>query len=374
MTFSLEDKQSLIQSIQKDNLKISFHTNWHNFSKNQYTEKVLVLDINDQFSLQKLMEKVTALNASKEIQNQVTLRVAAGGRNDNEHSESYSFTPVAQADIIIRLVGKDFQEIQKIESNENLVRVGANVQIGELDKTLYENYHLCLPTSSLIPWVTFVGLAATAGHGSGEKKPSVAGLIRAMTICLPNGKIVRIDQQHPLFDTIRGAHLGLFGIVINVEVECMNAYKLQRVTEARSLPEAIDEIKDKVFLRDDAVSMMYVPTYLDNETTSKKLKNVIISRLRHADRAVNDVNFHPAMDHLLQELEVKLAEELHVTDLLHINPSLVPYYMRYIVSRVEVGKKDAIAVGPWPEMMHSKVAFPRAINDMDYLFEIGAIN
>lgn len=229
MTFSQEDKLSIIQSIQKDNLNINFHTNWHNFSKNQRAEKALVLDIKDTFSLQKLMEKVTALNAHKEIKDQMTLRVAAGGRNDNEHSESYSFTAVAQADIIIRLIGKDFQEIQKID-NEKLVRVGANVQIGELDKTLYENYHLCLPTSSLIPWVTFVGLAATAGHGSGEKKPSVAGLIRAMTICLPNGKIVRIDQQHPLFDIIRGAHLGLFGIVINVEVECMDAYKLQRMT------------------------------------------------------------------------------------------------------------------------------------------------
>jgi len=171
------------------------------------------------------------------------LRVAAGGKTENghpkEYSESFSLSPCAAGDVIVRLIGPEFQKIDVVDEKNNIVCVGAGVQIGELDKILYEKYKLCLPTSSLIGFVTFVGLITNAGHGTGRNEGSVAELIVAITFCLPNGEILRIDAEHLDFETIRACNLGLFGVILNVEIKCAPAKKLQCVMEARSINELV---------------------------------------------------------------------------------------------------------------------------------------
>jgi len=60
---------------------------------------------------------------------------------------------------------------------------------------------------------------------------------------------------------------------------------------------------------------------------------------------------------------------MHITDLLREFPVIIPYYMRYLVSRVAIGSKDNISVGPW-YTMHYQTAFPWDIDDADYLFKV----
>lgn len=341
---------------------------WRNFSRNVNLPDATVLRIKTISVLQTIMRTVYELNANKQPNERVTVRVAAGGREDDKWSKSYSFTPGVEADIVIQLVGNEFRQIQTVDKEHHVYRLGASLQIGEVDKHLYDRGSV-LPTSSLIPYVTVAGLSANAGHGSGKDQPGFAGLIKKMTLMLPNGDIKQIDETHPDFEAIRGAHLGMFGIVLDIEVQCAPAMKLQCVMEKRSLSEFLEEVKQGLFDRDYAVSVMYVPTYLDNELFNRHVKNVIIYRYNPVPISVNDSNHTPVTDRLSQGIQISVQEKFDIDDLLREHPSLLPYYLRYLVTRTTVGCQDQIEVGPWP-MFHYQTAFPRSMNDMSFLFPV----
>ncbi len=352
----------------KRNPHVEHKKGWGNFSRNIHLPDALVLKVGNVASLQEMMTEIFDLNNRKEISDRIIVRVAAGGRGD-KYSQSYSFTAGSEADIVLQLTGDEFRQIRVVDKDNCVVSIGASVQIGEADQKLYDTFNMVMPTSSLIPYVTIAGLSANAGHGAGKDQPGFAGLIRAMTLCLPNGKIVRIDHTHPDFETIRGAHLGLFGVVIDVELQCAPARKLQCVIEKRSLPEFLEDVRNGLFQENYAVSVMYVPTYYKNELVNKSVKNVIVYRYKPVDKAAIDSNHKPAIDRWSQDIQIAAQEIFDIDDLLCAAPSLIPYYMRYLLTRSAIGFEDQIEVGPWP-LFHYQTAFPRKMNDISYVFTV----
>lgn len=350
--------------------KLSTKIGWQSFNRGNQLPQALVIDVENIEALQTVMREVHVLNKNKEIKDRITIRAAAGGLKDDSHSESYSFSPIAEADVIIRLVGDDFRKIATVSGTDNHVTVGASLQIGELDKALYENHDLSLPTSSLIPYVTVAGLSATAGHGTGKDQPSFAGLIRAMTLCLPNGEIVKLDKSHPDFETIRASHLGLFGIVIDVELACTPAMKIQTEINVYSAAEFLEKIKSGHFETEPYDSAMYMPTYYADEATRKDLKNVITYRWKPVPKSTPDMNTNPNLSKFGQYVAMQFDEGLHLASLLRKFPSLVPYYMRFFASKISVGSSDNISVGPWHEMEHYLTAFPHDLTELGVLFPV----
>ena len=365
MTISKYEMEKIVEVANQHNVKVK--EGWKNFSENLDVSNALVLEIEDVKSLQAIVAQIHDINQQKNSDERILLRAAAGGRNQ-EYSESYSFTPGAEGDVIIHLVGKEFREIKETE-NKNVMSIGASMQIGEIDTELYEKYNLSLPTSSLIPYVTAAGLSANAGHGTGKDQPGFCGLIKAMTVCLPNGRIVRIDEKHKDFETIRASHLGLFGIVLNLELECASAKKMICYMDVSNIPDFISKVKSGLFHKFPYVSVMYVPTYQSNELMSTKYNNVIIYCWTPVDKEIPDQNSCPKLAHFGQEIEIQLEKGLNITDLLRDCPHLIPYFTRYLVSKAAIGSKDITAIGPWYNM-HYQTAFPRDIDDADYLFEV----
>ncbi len=363
------NRKYLLEFIHQNKLHIKAKEGWENFSQNLRQPKALVLDIEDVESLQKLVKEIYSLNEEPEDPNdRILYRVAAGGR-DIPYSESFSLTPGAEADIVFRLTGEEFHYLEETE-NEKVVRVGASMQIGELDEKLYHHYNLILPTSSLIKYPTVAGLAANAGHGTGVEQPGFAGLFTSMTFLLPSGEIVTIDESDPDFEILRGANLGLSGILLSAELKCVTAKKLRCQIEVRSLADFLDEVKQGLYFKDPYTSAMYVPTYYPDELTNRELKNVIVYRFNPVDREVDDHNNHPVLSHLAQKFEITLEEGFHVTDLLSLVPELIPDYMRYLVTRGAIGEKDHMIIGDWPNVYHYQVEYPHKINDVDVLFPV----
>ncbi|MEO8401970.1 MAG: FAD-binding protein [Gammaproteobacteria bacterium] len=366
MSITSKNKTTLLEFATKHSIR--YHIGFKNFTKNVIAPNAIVFAIEHKLDLQNLITLINQFNKVKEPGEQIVLRAAAGGKTTNgaarRYSNSFSMTPCAEGDVIVNLVGDEFQTIEVIDQEKSLVRVGAGVQIGELDRILFEKHKLSLPTSSLIPHVTFVGLSVT-GHGTGQDQPAIAGLIRAMTICRPDGKIVRIDNHDPDFEIIRASHLGLFGVVLNVEIECITAKKLQCVTEARSINELIQEIKDGLFFKYPYISIMYIPTY---QTDERNQKNVIVLRWEPVSLDVNNTHNSPKLSHFEQELAIRLNNLFNIPGFLTTHSQLIPAYMKHLVSRMEVGLKDNISVGPWHDIAHYQTAFPWNLDDADYLF------
>lgn len=379
MPFTDEEKKSFNQLLKI--LKIKNHTGWKNFTRNLNYPTAMVLDINDIPTLQRIVKAIYQFNLNKAPTDRITLRAAAGGIANDSDSESYSFSEGVPAEIIVRLVGDDFQKIN-INSAGQTASLGASVKVGDADNALY-NLGYALSTSSLIPYVTVSGLSANAGHGTGGDQPSFAGLIEAMTLVLENGDIVRI--KNPLlnldktnydeavsasdFAVMRAAHLGLFGIVTNVEMKVVPATKLHCVMDVKTLPEVLEDIKNGLFKKYPYVNVMYVPTFQDDELTSTKFNNVVVYGFEPVAKDTPDKNYFPIYSHWKQKLLIELQEAMQMSKLLELFPQLTPCYMRYLVSRFAIGTKDSEATGPWP-ILHYQTAFPYNISDADYLFQV----
>lgn len=364
MSLSADDKLKLTRFLSSNIMRdqVTVRHGWENFMKTQAQHDAIVIDVENRMALYSLLGEINALNQDKNPEERIILRAAAGGKNKSGYSESFSAPSVVNADIIVRLTGKTFSKISRLENN--IVRVGASMQIGEIDKFLYEKFQLTMPSSSLIPYVTAAGLAAAGGHGTGKDQPSFAGLVRGMTLCLETGEIVHIDQTHPDFATILGANNGLFGIVLDMDIQCIPAQKLQCVMEKRSAIEFMEEVQNGLFDNDPYVSAMYIPTYLPDELTNRTINNVIIYRWRPVPLDTKDVDHEPFFENLSQKVQTDLGAAINIPEVLRTYPKLIPYYQRYMSAPLTVGKSDALSVGPWHEMAHYRTAFPRDLTEI----------
>lgn len=360
MPLNQNDRKKIIELARKHHVEIQ--EGWQNFTENQRDYHALVLDVETIEELQMLVKAIYDLNASKTTNERIIMRAVAGKKSER-YQESFSFTAVTEADIKIRLTGSVFKQIKKT-ANKHIVSVGPSIQVGELDEKLYKEFNLTLPTSSLIGYVTAAGLAATGGNGTGRDQPSYAGLVHSFTMMLPNGDIVKLDESHPDFHTIRASHLGLFGIVIEQEMCCIDAKKLQRVMETRTLDEVLEEIDGDAIKENDYLSIMNVPTYQKNG------KDYIIRRDKPVPTTVADVDNPSWVSHFSQGFMINLQEDIHLTDMLAAHPYMIPYVNRYITSQIEIGEGDRAMVGPWYNLAHYQQAFPRDIDDAGYLFEV----
>jgi hypothetical protein len=372
MSLSAEDKKKLSRflasPIMNDQSQI-IRGGFKNYMNTQTVADAIVVNIETKMALHTFMCEIQALNKNKNPEDRIIVRAAAGGNHEDPHSASYSATTCTSADIVLRLTGSEFHAISRMKDS-NIMRVGASVQIGELDKQLYNKHQLALPTSSLIPYVSVGGLAAAGGHGTGKNQPSFAGLVRGMTLCLENGKEVHIDQSHPDFATIAGANNGLFGVVIDMDIECVPAQKMQCVMEKRSPIEFMEAVENGLFENDPYVSVMYVPTYLDDEMTNRTMNNVIIYRWRPAPLDTHNTNHDESLSDFEQAAEMKLSALVNVPEVLRKYPSLIPAYMRHITTPLAIGNRDQLALGPWHEMMHYRTAFPRDLDEICGIFPV----
>lgn len=148
-----------------------------------------------------------------------------------------------------------------------------------LNIILYEKFNLRLPTENLIPYVKVARLSAYAYYVTSIRQPNCTGLIRVITLCLPNGRIIRIDANDENFAIIRVAHLGLFGIILSIELECTEIKKLQCIMESSidGLSPSNHDDDDKHIFGIDFIS-------------SSKLNSFKIFRDRIVNYFVNELN------------------------------------------------------------------------------------
>lgn len=116
------------------------------------------------------------------------------------------------------------------------VRVGGGITLKALNATL-EVLGLAMPNLGDIDAQTLAGALATGTHGTGGRLLGIASAVRALTLVTPNGSVHDLQAGDELFEAAR-INLGALGVVTEVEVECVPAFRLQ-ATEG---PMPIDDV------------------------------------------------------------------------------------------------------------------------------------
>src|SRR5699024_2745732 len=168
----------------------------------------------------------------------VPLRVIGGG---------HSFSAVAATDGIAVTLD-DYQGLVRADPDTGLVTLRGGTRLWTVAEMLAP-YGLALSVMGDIDRQSIAGAIQTGTHGTGSRFTGLAGMVRALRLVLADGSVVDTSptQDPDLFEAAR-LGLGTIGVVLEVTLQCVSAYRLELRESTEPLEPTV-----RAFLADSAL-------------------------------------------------------------------------------------------------------------------------
>ena len=177
----------------------------------------------------------------RSVEDVVTAVTQAAGRGQRVRvvGAGHSFTPLVATDgTLLRLTS--LSGILDIDRSRQRVRVAAGTPLHVLNPLL-DGLGLALPNLGDIDRQGIAGAIATGTHGTGVRLQGIAAAVRGLTLVLADGSVVSVDDSTDP-DLFRAATVGLgaFGVVVEVELQCVPAFRLRALESPGRLDEVVE--------------------------------------------------------------------------------------------------------------------------------------
>jgi L-gulonolactone oxidase len=161
----------------------------------------------------------------------------------------HSFTAAAVTDgVLLRL--DHLTGVTDIDPTTLRVRVLAGTRLHQLNPAL-QAAGLALPNLGDIDRQAVAGAIATGTHGTGARLHGIASSVTGLTMTLADGSVLQCSaEQHP--DVFQAARVGLgaLGVVTEVELQCVPAFRLQAVERPEPLLPLLERIQEEADAHD----------------------------------------------------------------------------------------------------------------------------
>lgn len=149
----------------------------------------------------------------------------------------HSFTGLALTDG--RLVRLDrHARVLQVDRERRRVTVQAGIPLWRLNRTL-ERFGLALPNLGDIAYQSVAGAISTATHGTGARFGGLATQVVGMRLVCADGEVRTLSgEQDAGFFHVARVSLGALGLLSEVTLQCVDAFRLRAVEQ----PERIDEV------------------------------------------------------------------------------------------------------------------------------------
>ena len=175
----------------------------------------------------------------------IVARAAKSNRTVKAVGAGHSFTSTALTNGHL-LNMKHLNKIVEVDRVNNQVTVEAGIHISELNEQLFE-LGLAMPNLGDIAYQTISGAIATSTHGTGAKISGIAGQVAAMRLVNGQGEIVDINaKQNPELLNVARVGVGALGIVTQVTLNVVPAFRLRAVEGAQKLDALIENLDELV--------------------------------------------------------------------------------------------------------------------------------
>ncbi|HMM95510.1 D-arabinono-1,4-lactone oxidase [Phycicoccus sp.] len=178
----------------------------------------------------------------------LTLRVAGTG---------HSFTPLVATDgVLLRVDG--LRGVLGVDRERMRVRVAAGTPLHQLNPAL-QALGLALPNLGDIDRQTISGAVATGTHGTGVRRQGIAAAVCGLTLVLADGSVLRCsaEESPEVFEAAR-VGLGALGVVVEVELQCVPAFRLHARESGESFSSVLGGIHELADAHDH-VDMHWFP-------------------------------------------------------------------------------------------------------------------
>jgi FAD-linked oxidoreductase len=165
----------------------------------------------------------------------VVLRPAGSG---------HSFTPLVATDGVVLLLD-GLSGVVSVDREGMRVRVLAGTPLHELNPAL-QALGLALPNLGDIDRQTISGAVATGTHGTGIRLQGIAAAVCGLTLVLADGSLFSCSAEHEpeVFQAAR-VGLGALGVVVEVELQCVPAFRLRAREAGESFTGLLEVIQEE---------------------------------------------------------------------------------------------------------------------------------
>ena len=170
---------------------------------------------------------------------------------------SHSFTAVAATDglqlDLSRLTG-----VTHVDLERRRVRVLAGTPLHVLNPTL-QALGLALPNLGDIDRQTISGAISTGTHGTGLRLQGIASAVSGLSLALADGSVLECsaEREPDVFQAAR-VGLGALGVLTEVELQCVPAFRLRATEFGADLMEVLERVEHDVEANDH-VDMHWFP-------------------------------------------------------------------------------------------------------------------
>jgi L-gulonolactone oxidase len=171
-------------------------------------------------------------------------RAVAAGRRVRAAGAGHSMHDIACTDgTMVHLGAMD--RVLEADTSSGVVRVQAGITLHRLSRELLA-HGLAMPNLGDIDVQALAGALATATHGTGARLGNISTCVRAMSVVDGRGAVREIGGDDP--DLLRAARVGLgsLGVVVEVSLQCVPAFRLHGVDEPLPLADVLDSLDEHV--------------------------------------------------------------------------------------------------------------------------------
>ena len=213
---------------------------WTNWSGNQHAHPVGV-------ATPATPEEVVAAVAGARERDTPVKPVGAG----------HSFTAIAATDGL-QLDLRRLSGVTRVDLRQRRARVLGGTPLHVLNPAL-QAVGLALPNLGDIDRQTIAGAIATGTHGTGLKLQGIASAVCGLTLALADGSLLECSAEREP-EVFRAARVGLgaLGVVTEVELQCVPAFRLHAKEFGADLLEVLDRVEHDV-AANDHVDMHWFP-------------------------------------------------------------------------------------------------------------------
>jgi FAD/FMN-containing dehydrogenase len=203
-------------------------------------------------------EPALRISPACEADVQEAVRAAASvGHGVRVVAAGHSFAPVHLTDgTLIDLT--NLHAIVSIDAARRRVTALPGTAIGAFGEPLWEA-GLALANQGDIDTQGIAGAIGTATHGSGIRLQSFSAALRGCRIVTGSGDVVEVDESRPELLRAAQVSIGMLGVMTEVEIAVVPAYRLTERVEHWSFAEALGQFEGAVE-RHRHFSLFWCPT------------------------------------------------------------------------------------------------------------------